>query len=97
MKHNQDSIEHIINSMHGSRRAQAPDGLFEKIEANIERIDRRVIEIIPWTRIAAACAVILFLNTVALQSIQNTTIGQVEIPESEGTELSFVSDYKIYD
>ncbi len=68
-----DELLPMLQSIKGMRRAQAPDGLFERV---MEQMERPVARLVPVSRISlvAACLVALIgLNIAVLVAKQNTS------------------------
>lgn len=90
------TIEQVLRSMQGSRRAQPEPELLDRIEARISDLADREITI-RWPRVAIAALLIIGLNVIGfVQVIQSNARSKAGVNTTVAGE-QLVSDYNFYE
>ncbi|CAN5288216.1 hypothetical protein BH09BAC1_BH09BAC1_15610 [soil metagenome] len=89
-----DELQPILQSLKGMHRAQAPDGLFERV---MEQMNRPVVKMVPISRIslvAASLVALIGLNIAIIAIKQNQSNGSgLPLMEYYGTSSEYGYSY----
>lgn len=85
-------IDDILDSTKGSKRARPSRNLLEQIEKRIEEKEEIIIPIRRLRLVAAAAAVLVLINCLALNNYL-----QSEVTQKKQSSISLISDYKLYE
>ena len=98
MSEKQNWIDKSLRSTEGMKRANAPEGLFAKIQHQIEPISAKIITLSQIRTACAIAAMLLLLNgvlcTIYLKNNSQKFVEQID--EKNKPSNSLVSDYNIY-
>lgn len=78
---NKEWIEDVLNSAQNIQRAEAPDGLWNKIQQEIAK-DVKVVSLVPKRTIwlaAASVALLVIMNWVAIHSYQSSSTNKSKV------------------
>lgn len=90
-------IKNVLQSMKGSERAKPDPALFAKIQQQVSSPNATIISLYQWRNYAAACILLLFINTTVLVLFNQSKDSQPrEVVASDSSYESLVISFQIY-
>lgn len=100
MKEDKDKwVDDVFDSMKGHQRAKPKPQLFARIEDKLDASETKMIPMRQWKYTSVAAALLLVLNTFALQQFtknKELNAGEMVVSTDDSSQL-LISNYKLYE